>query len=124
MNKKEFNENDFPICFLNIRTGIYTAYTENGVMINLNPKKGHIFKSLYHQKHQTEHTYLKHIDYIFNHKIANVQINQQITQSRFDELIDKTINQIFGSDAERNFLPTLDAVRENQKFRYLQANDI
>tara|TARA_R110000822_G_scaffold5796_3_gene24784 strand:+ start:2887 stop:3258 length:372 start_codon:yes stop_codon:yes gene_type:complete len=122
--KKEFKDSEFPICFLNVPTGIYTAYTFNGVMINLNPKKGHIFKSLYHQKHQTEHTYLKEIEYIFNHKIANVQINQQITQSRFDELIDKTINQIFGSDENRNFLPTLKEVKESQKFRYMQSNNI
>jgi len=117
--KKEFKDSEFPICFLNIPTGIYTAYTFNGVMINLNPKKGHIFKSCYHQKHQTEYTYLKHIEYIFNHKIANVQINQQITESRFDELIDKTINEIFGSDEKRNFLPTLKEVKKSHDFKYI-----
>lgn len=121
--KREFKETDFPICFLNVKTGIYTAYTFNGVMINVNPKKGYIYKSLYHQKHQTEYTYLNEIEYIFNHKIAGVFMNQQISESRFDEIIDKAINEIFGSDAERNFLPTLKAVKESHSFKNLQLND-
>ena len=110
-------KSNFPICFLAQKTGTYYAYSSDGLGIMISPKEGYIIKTTYQKEFNTKEGFFKHLNELLNQKREGLNLHQEVTQFRFEEVAEKAFLKIFQPHLEDGFCNNMAQVIHAHNFK-------